>query len=458
MTYLLRLVACLFFGFFLKKSSFFQKATFLILFMINLASCSGGSDSSSSGSDSSSSSSLPDNQAEVVAVGQFKDSSVEGLSYRSGSISGSTDASGTFYYVVGQEVIFSVGGVELGRSEGKELITPLDITSESSEAINIVRFLMMLDDDQDPDNGIRISNDIQLQSNSWSLVNWSNSVFAEKIIEFKSDADAVTTFSHKIPSAENASNHLRRTLSCLNSGYYQGNYNSSNDSGVIDMIIDPNSGVISGFKRGVDYIYADQEPLILEKNPKVKMFSETPSIQVNGELMGVGKIMGTWNDGATSGSFEAQRKRYVRNQTPVIERYVSSYSVNTSNAYPHTSSGYIVVEFHSSRDFNTLYTDSDISIYGYDSQDGAFRVDYSDMSVSRWLSDGQGGVTESNNISISYDVNISCGGSARINIDRAGLSASGSLGGGCCSGKSCLTRGGNGWSAGVAQSLGCKLN
>jgi hypothetical protein len=430
--------------------SFLKKISFLCVFLLTGCGGSGGS------SDDISPSSNTYNEPEVFAVGQFKDSSVEGLSYKSGSISGFTDASGNFSYVVGQEIIFSVGGIELGRTQGKELITPLDITSKSAEALNIVRFLMMLDDDQNPENGIRISNNIQLQANSWSLTNWSNQELEQKLIEFKTEADAVAAFAHEIPSVESARSHLKSTLSCLNSGLYRGSYSSPDDNGIIDMIIDPYFGVSSGFKRGVDYIYTEQDSITLEKKPYIRMITENQSLQVTTEFEGIGKISGTWDDSAGSGIFEAQRLQPSNNKSPIIERYVSSYSISSR---PHSSFGYIVVEIHSDRDWNTLWGDSDISLYGYDTISGFFRLDGSERSVYRWRRNEQQELIEMDEISIEWDLGISssCRGGATININRKELKASGSWAIVCGSGSAQFNRDNN-WRGNISDSFGCKVN
>jgi hypothetical protein len=124
---------------------------FLVLTCGGLASCGGGSGSSSGN----------DNGGGVVLSGQFKDSYVQGLRYTTATHSGLTDANGTFYYLSGEKVTLSVGGVILGATAGAPLVTPGDLVPgnqglSSSTAVNIARFLQTLDDDGNPDNGITI--------------------------------------------------------------------------------------------------------------------------------------------------------------------------------------------------------------------------------------------------------------------------------------------------------------
>ena len=89
-----------------------------------------------------------------TGVGIFKDANVSGLSYRSGSQAGVTGPGGEFVYEVGQMVTFSLGGVTLGSSIGKAVVTPVDLVSGGSTSNarvqNMVRFLTMLDTDRIP--------------------------------------------------------------------------------------------------------------------------------------------------------------------------------------------------------------------------------------------------------------------------------------------------------------------
>ncbi len=94
-------------------------------------------------------------------TGFFVDSPVQGLQYRSITWSGTTDSQGSFKYHDGEQITFFIGGVVLGSTQAKGIITPDDLYSSSqpnfsTEAINISRFLLSLDEDLNPDNGILI--------------------------------------------------------------------------------------------------------------------------------------------------------------------------------------------------------------------------------------------------------------------------------------------------------------
>lgn len=93
-------------------------------------------------------------------TGIFVDAPVAGLSYQQGSREGTTDEHGTFTYDPnGDPMTFSVGAYRLGQSAPTARVTPHDLTVDSVQVnpINVARFLQSLDHDQNPDNGIDLT-------------------------------------------------------------------------------------------------------------------------------------------------------------------------------------------------------------------------------------------------------------------------------------------------------------
>jgi hypothetical protein len=90
--------------------------------------------------------------------GAFVDSLVTGLRYVGPKFSGHTTTDGRYQYVPGDEVCFFVGTIALGCGQGRDVFSPLDLfpgaRSDDAAVINVVRFLLSLDVDGDPDNGI----------------------------------------------------------------------------------------------------------------------------------------------------------------------------------------------------------------------------------------------------------------------------------------------------------------
>ena len=103
---------------------------------------------------------LPD----PALTGQFVDSPVAGLGYRSESVTnGVTDENGEFSYFRGEQLTFYIGDLELPATAASSIITPLRVfatdSAFNSGVVNTLRLLQSLDQDGDPSNGITISSD-----------------------------------------------------------------------------------------------------------------------------------------------------------------------------------------------------------------------------------------------------------------------------------------------------------
>jgi hypothetical protein len=118
----------------------------IILVVMLFSSCGGGG----GGSD------------DETLTGVFIDSPVKGLRWVSGGMTGTTDAAGRFQYKSGAKVQFYVGDVLLGEATGNSVVIPVDLVASAQDisnptVTNIIRFLMTLDNDDDPSNGIEIT-------------------------------------------------------------------------------------------------------------------------------------------------------------------------------------------------------------------------------------------------------------------------------------------------------------
>ena len=146
------------------------KKTVLLLSVMVLAACGGDSGTSSNS----------------ASVGTFADAGlVSGLQYRTATQSGVTDSSGTFLYIPGETVTFSIGNIVLGQAAAAPTLntfalvgmtpplTSLGVINKTPQArlfrqvINISVLLQTLDTDANPTNGIAIpSQSIQLAADT----------------------------------------------------------------------------------------------------------------------------------------------------------------------------------------------------------------------------------------------------------------------------------------------------
>lgn len=120
-----------------------------------------------------------------ISTGVFSDAGVvSGMEYRTASQSGTTDSSGTFSYLPGETITFSIGNIVVGQAVAAPNLNTFNLVGISpplsglgipnktpqslsfQQAINISVFLQTLDEDANPVNGILIPKEtIPLASN-----------------------------------------------------------------------------------------------------------------------------------------------------------------------------------------------------------------------------------------------------------------------------------------------------
>jgi len=290
---------------------------FLISLIVFLASCGGGGSSSSGGV--------------TTATGQFKDSNTAGISYVSGGQSGTTGSDGSFTYEVGQTVTFSIGGVTIGTSNGKSVVTPLDLvsggSSSSIEVQNIVRLLMMLDDDGDPSNGINISPSVLTIAENWSQVDFSAADLAAELASIISDAASADGGTHILPDVSTAQAHLETTLLCSYAGAYKGTF-SGDDNGNFGILIDASNGNVAGVAYSIpedEYIgLSGTTPISYDQNVTFVSGNTTTGDTFSGQYTSVNGVTGSWQNPSysISGSFSGSR---IGGATDAKYRFTGNY-------------------------------------------------------------------------------------------------------------------------------------
>lgn len=161
-----------------------------------------------------------------LSHGRFLDSRVEGLNYVSGSESGITDAEGSFR-IGGATIRFSVGDILIGEGPVRATMTPLDVVPGAVNEMhptvtNIARFLLTLDADGFPNNGIRIREETRNAAVGKSIR------FAQSEDSFTNDSNVqavvsdLTSFnillSGTLITPQQAQTHLRSTLRAIQQG------------------------------------------------------------------------------------------------------------------------------------------------------------------------------------------------------------------------------------------------
>ena len=276
--------------------------TVLVTLLVFLGACGGGGGASNSGN-------------AQTATGVFKDANVEGLSFRSGGQSGVTGPGGAFTYEVGQPVSFSVGGAAIGSATGQAVITPLDLVTSSrtntARVQNIVRFLVMLDTDNNPANGIGISSAVRSAAASWA-VNFDAADLATELALIVAAASTADGTTHTLPTAAAAQSHLESTLLCARSGAFRGTF-AGTDNGPFGIMIDAATGVASGVAfstknkalvtlTGATAVSFDQSATFVTGDTSTRA-------TFSGQFKGTDQVSGTWENTsfAESGTFSGNR-------------------------------------------------------------------------------------------------------------------------------------------------------
>ncbi len=199
------------------------------LLALTLTACGGGG--SGSGGAGGGSSNTGNSGATPTSQGQFIDGPVKGLSYtrNGGPETPFTSANGGFSFLPGETLEFSLGNISLGNfltEAATSLVTPEVFSNDPNNAINITRFLLALDKDGNPDNGIEIS----------LVVRDAASQFTGAVDFLNFDGSALEVFAQtanggparNVPDVATASQHLNESKRDIADGRFD--YDKGKDS------------------------------------------------------------------------------------------------------------------------------------------------------------------------------------------------------------------------------------
>lgn len=273
--------------------------------------------------------------AVTILQGQFKDTNVAGIHFVSGGQAGVTNSSGAFTYEQGAAITFSIGGVTLGTTTGKAIITPIDLIANGSAdnvaVQNIVRFLLMLDSDAYTQNGIHISAAVQTAASSWAKIDFNSANFSADATSMMMAATTADGGSHNLPDAATAKHHLETTHSCIYAGAYKGTFTGAN-TGKLGFTVDALSGDVSGFA----YNETSSELIEINKITPIKHTQLVSFVSGNntntftGEFSSPSEINGAWKKGEETGSFVNTRLAGAAN---AVYRFTANFMGTDSGLF-----------------------------------------------------------------------------------------------------------------------------
>jgi hypothetical protein len=311
--------------------------------LLCLCGCSGGSYSSTS--------SYQEFYPGEVQSGLFKPGNVAGLDFVSGDQAGVTDTDGSFTCATTQQVSFSIGSLELGDALCATIVHPASFSADGSlmdvPAINMARFLMLLDADQNFDNGIVIPQSLRDLADTWPAIDFAAMDFEGQLIRVMADIASVEARPDiSVPPSAAAFAYLESSLSCAYSGIFVNTFAAGPFLAPTDvaLAVSRKSSADAGRftvqisrKHPQSFMYLDAEGSIeMQTLPEL----------VNDPAVGRGSIVaryltpdivaGTWNNATAQqsidriGSFEALRIGRGAGQF----RLVGSFSAPVDTSIP----------------------------------------------------------------------------------------------------------------------------
>lgn len=172
----------------------------------------------------------------LANTGYFLDSKVEGLDYIGDKgATGSTGVEGDFNYLPDETMTFNLGDLPLGSAGGQTVVTPQDLLGtnltpdEQLQVVeNVVRLIIAVDENSNPDDGIVVSENLTAE-------------LTDAIDLQTTDLEGAVSglaIAGTLPTVAEAEEHFTDTLLCSYSGAFHGNWSVGDSSGLTGMMID----------------------------------------------------------------------------------------------------------------------------------------------------------------------------------------------------------------------------
>lgn len=233
----------------------------------------------------------------------------------------------------------SVGAVSIGAATAKALVTPMDLVAQgtgvSNHVLNVVRFLLMLDQDGNPNNGIQISAAVTAVAASWAPVDFDTTDLATTLGPIIQQASAADGVSHVLPDAATAQAHLRTGFDCIHTGNYYGTFGQTRLPGfgrgdfTASVFLDGSMHSVakpSGGLAGFDVQSSEAVSPLLDGT--FAQSADSPSVSLEGSFADPTVLSGTYLAQA-AGSFQAVADASVT--TTATYKFSGSYTAQPND-------------------------------------------------------------------------------------------------------------------------------
>ena len=192
-----------------------MRINIIVLFILGLmqTSCGGGGSGDAKNVDAPP---IITQATPTLYMGVFLDSAVEGLNYATTTQTGITNNSGEFIYQLNETVMFSIGNIQFPEVLANSIMTPLDIYVTDNinqvSVVNMLRLLQSLDEDGEPENGIKVPAIAHDLADNLK-VDFSSSEFDNQVADLIVMSGGI---NQQLITAEDAIYHFENTLNALN--------------------------------------------------------------------------------------------------------------------------------------------------------------------------------------------------------------------------------------------------
>ena len=222
------------------------------------------------------------------------------------------ESRGIFQFSPGQTVEFSIGGVIIGSALAQAVLTPVDLvaggSADNTEVQNIARFLMLLDENNDPSDGIAISESVRDAAENWTQVDFGTANLDNELVTIISDVASVDSRTPVLPSAADAREKILSDAYCAMTGFFFGRM-TGDQSNDFALIVSPATGRVTAFYSNASANFQSTDPIAVNQTRTfLAPATNEPADSIEGRFDSYDEISGVWTVGATSGEFTASRR------------------------------------------------------------------------------------------------------------------------------------------------------